>query len=383
MKQKTQNKIDKESFFVLLKGTLVSIPFNVIGAALLSLDFLYHNVANRIVFSWFGAILFLSIGRLIFNRVVIVKKYYQTHFDLTLFLFLVFIFVTGLTWSAAFFIFLPITNSTQQAILALVLGGLSAGAIASLAIYLAAFYAYVLPMLVPIIIYNLYLLQPDKVITGILYSMFLIMVCITARVSSGLLHTTFKLGREKDILIKELKLSNLKLEKSIEEARAMSITDSLTGLYNRRYFDMIFHNEFKKAQRNQYAINLVLIDIDNFKYINDTFGHPSGDDFLIYVANSLKISAKRANDIVFRLGGDEFALILSNMRPTEVLLFCDALQQRFSNNNQYTNVTMSMGIISIASFHSLDLQTVISAADQTLYQAKKDGKNKIIAKVIN
>lgn len=383
MKQKIQNEIGVEVFFVLLKGTLISIPFNIIGAGLLGLDFFYHQVPHSVVFTWFGTIFFLSIIRLIFNQKIIAKKYYQTHFKLTLFLFLIFIFFTGLTWGAAFFIFLPITNSAQQAILVLVLGGMSAGGIAVLAIYLVAFYAYVLPMFVPIIIYDFYSLNPDQVFTGVLYSMFLILICMTARLNSRLLYTTFKLDREKDMLIRELKISNLKLEKSIDEAKTLSITDSLTGLYNRRYFDMIFYNELKKAQHNRYAINLVLIDIDNFKYINDTFGHPSGDDFLVYVASSLKESAKRANDIIFRLGGDEFALILSNMLLSDVMLFCGALQNRFENNNQHKNVTLSMGVICISSFQSLDLQAVITTADRTLYQAKKNGKNKIIAKVIN
>lgn len=383
MKQKIQSELDVEGFLVVLKGTLISIPFNVIGASILSLDFLYHRVSRRVVFAWLGSIFFLTLVRFIFNQIIIAKKYYQTHFDVTLFLFLVFIFLTGLTWGASFFIFFPIINSTQQTILALVLGGMSAGGVAVLAIYLTSFYAYVVPMFVPIIIYDFYSLQPDKVITGILYSIFLLMICMTAIVTSRLLHTTLKLNREKDLLIKELKVFNLKLEKSIGEARAMSITDSLTGLYNRRYFDMIFDNELKKAQRNQYSMNLVFIDVDNFKYINDTFGHPCGDDFLIYVANSLKRSAKRANDIIFRLGGDEFALVISNMLPTEVMLFCNALQSRFSNDNHYKNVTLSMGIISISSFQSLDLQTVITAADRTLYQAKKNGKNKVIATVID
>lgn len=383
MKQKTQSELGVESFLVLLKGTLISIPFNIIGAGLLSVDLLYHQVSDGLVYSWFAVIFFLTVGRFIFNQIIITKKYYHTHFEQTLFLFLIFIFFMGLAWGAAYFIFLPILNSTQQAILSLVLGGMAVGGIAALSIYLPAFYAYVLPIFVPIIIYDFFSSKPDLVMTGVLYSLFLILIGMIAKVSSQFLHTTFKLDREKDMLIKELKISNLKLEKSINEVRAMSITDSLTGLYNRRYFDMIFHNELKKAQRNQYAINLVLIDIDNFKYINDTFGHPSGDDFLIYVAHSLKKSAKRANDIIFRLGGDEFALILLNMLPTDVVLFCDALQNRFGNNNQYKNVTLSMGIISIASFQSLDLQTVITTADRTLYQAKKDGKNKIIAKVIN
>jgi diguanylate cyclase (GGDEF)-like protein len=383
MKQETHKSLGVEGFLLLLKGTLSSIPFNIIGASLLSIDFVYNQIPIHLVFVWFSVIFFLSIGRWFYNQIVIVNKYYQTHYDLTRLLFLFFIFLTGLVWGAAFFIFLPVVNITQQAIIALVLGGMAAGAIAALSIYLPAFYAYVLSMFLPIIVYDFYLFELDTIIIALLYSMFLIMVFITAKINSRLLHASFKLDKEKDVLINELKVTNLKLEKSIDEVRAMSITDSLTGLYNRRYFDMIFYNELKKARRNQYAINLVLIDIDNFKYVNDTFGHPSGDDFLIYVANSLKKSLRRADDIIFRLGGDEFALVLSHMLADDVVLFCDTLQNRFSDSNQYKNVTLSMGIISISSFNRLDIESVITAADRTLYQAKKDGKNKIVAKVIN
>ncbi|HHT9709158.1 TPA: GGDEF domain-containing protein [Legionella pneumophila] len=96
----------------------------------------------------------------------------------------------------------------------------------------------------PIIAYNLYLFQFDKIIFAVMYSLFLIIVLLTVRLNSKLL----------------------------SKVRALSITDSLTGLFNRRHFDMVFSNELSKAKRNKYPISLVFIDIDNFKYINDTFG---------------------------------------------------------------------------------------------------------------
>lgn len=376
MEQETPNSLKIESFLYLLKGTLRSIPFNIIGAGLLCLDFYYNQVPSHRFLYWFILILFLCLGRWIYNRIVIAKKYYQSHFEITRSLFLFFIFLTGITWGAAFFIFSSTMNITQQAIIALVLGGMAAGAITALSGYLPSFYAYVIPMFLPIIIYDFYSLKPDKVIVGILYFMFLTLVFLTAQTNSRLMHTTFKLSHEKDILINKLTLM-------IEEVKTLSITDSLTGLYNRRHFDALFYNELRKAQRHNYPIHLILIDIDNFKYINDTYGHPAGDDFLIYVANSLRNASKRADDMLFRLGGDEFALILSHMAPPDVLHFCNSLQERFSQNNGYKNVTLSIGIISIVSFKSMDKETVITAADRTLYQAKKDGKNRIIAEVIS
>ncbi|WBV70906.1 GGDEF domain-containing protein [Legionella pneumophila] len=204
--------------------------------------------------------------------------------------------------------------------------GLSTGAIASLSIYLPAYYAYVLPMNFPIIAYNLYLFQFDKIIFSVMYLLFLIIVLLTARLNSKLL----------------------------SKVRALSITDSLTGLFNRRHFDMVFSNELSRAKRNKYPISLVFIDIDNFKYINDTFGHSAGDSFLIHVSNILKQTLRRSSDSMFRIGGDEYAAILINMPPNEVATVCVSMQEQFNKKNQYKNVSLSMGVISIDSMRVVD-----------------------------
>ncbi|MGL5741813.1 MAG: hypothetical protein ACRCXC_04335 [Legionella sp.] len=117
MKQKTQISLGVDGFLVLLKGTLGSIPFNVLSAGILALDFIYNQVSVWPVLFWFGSIFFLSIWRWIYNQVVLVKKYYQTHFELTRLLFLCFAFLTGLAWGVVFFIFSPVVNSAQQAII--------------------------------------------------------------------------------------------------------------------------------------------------------------------------------------------------------------------------------------------------------------------------
>ncbi|WP_233586602.1 GGDEF domain-containing protein [Legionella sp. km772] len=283
----------------------------------------------------------------------------------------------GATWGLSYFIFLPYFNGITDSLYILVLGGLAAGSIASMSMCMPAYYAYVFPMFLPLILYNLYLMQVNNLILALMYALFLLMVFLVAQFNARLLLMTSKLNKEKDQLIEQLTETNLKLSRSIEEVRTMSITDSLTNIFNRRYFDMILGKELSRAKRGNYDINLVFIDIDNFKWINDNFGHPSGDEFLIYVADILNSLIRRASDIIFRLGGDEFAVILS-MPSNEVAVFCSRIQAAFDKNNKYKNVTLSMGIVALKPSHVTDSQSIISAADHSLYEAKKSGKNKII-----
>lgn len=370
-----------EGFTLLIEGSISSIPFNVLVALLLGIDLVVNGAALFSVLLWFSCILVLSAIRWLHCQSIIRHNYYQQHKRRALMVFLAFTFLMGCVWGLSYFMFLKQVDSAHQAILLLVLGGMSAGAMTSLSVYLPAYYAYVLPIFVPIIIYSFILSTTDNAIVAVMYLLFVAMLFVTARINSTLLHVSIKLSKEQDELIRDMTLTNLKLEQSIGEVRTLSITDSLTGLYNRRYFDMIFSNELSRAKRGQYPISLIFIDIDNFKFINDTYGHPAGDDFLIYVGNTLKKSILRASDTVFRLGGDEFAAILSNMVSDEVFAFCSVIQDAFNKNNTYDNVTLSMGIISISSLNSLDHQSIITAADKTLYQAKKEGKNKIISRI--
>ena len=370
-----------EGFTLLIEGSLSSILFNVLVALLLGIDLVVNGVTLFYVLLWFSCVLVLSVIRWLHCQLIIRHNYFQQQKRRALVVFLVLTFLMGCVWGLSYFMFLKHVDSAHQAILLLVLGGMSAGAMTSLSVYLPAYYAYVLPIFVPIIIYSFILSTTDNAIVAVMYLLFIVMLFVTARINSALLHMSIKLSKEKDVLIQDMTLTNLKLEQSIGEVRTLSITDSLTGLYNRRYFDMIFSNELSRAKRGQYPISLIFIDIDNFKFINDTYGHPAGDDFLIYVGNTLKKSILRANDTVFRLGGDEFAAILSNMVSDEVFAFCSVIQDAFNKNNIYQNVTLSMGIISISSLNSLDHQSIITAADKTLYQAKKEGKNKIISRI--
>lgn len=148
-------------------------------------------------------------------------------------------------------------------------------------------------------------------------------------------------------------------------------TDFLTGLYNRRYF-----YEFVTAQRDRRQISLLSIDLDNFKQVNDTFGHQAGDAALIVTANAIKASF--LEDFVVRLGGDEFLVVLLDpLAPPILMQRASALQQLlqeiFQASAEYRAMTASIGIVWTTDA-DLDIDELLRRCDLALYEAKQSGK---------
>jgi diguanylate cyclase (GGDEF)-like protein len=163
----------------------------------------------------------------------------------------------------------------------------------------------------------------------------------------------------------------------------LSMTDSLTGLYNRRYFDHALSQEIKRCQRYERAFSLLLIDIDRFKRINDTYGHNAGDNILRQVAVLLK-SNLRGLEVVTRIGGDEFAVILPETPPHNLSVVVKRLlhEMRTAKPEIQTipkrkeKITFSIGQ---ATFKGGNTNThgMIRLADKSLYQAKHNGRNQV------
>jgi diguanylate cyclase (GGDEF)-like protein/PAS domain S-box-containing protein len=160
----------------------------------------------------------------------------------------------------------------------------------------------------------------------------------------------------------------------------LSITDELTQLHNRRYFQIQFDFLIKSAARQNSAISLILLDIDNFKKYNDTYGHREGDKILISVGEIL-IKYARETDVVARIGGEEFAVILPGAGKKGSKIACKRLKKLF---NSYTwanqNVTASFGITSMQSdtyTQSHLWEYLYRQADEALYYAKEHGRNQL------
>jgi diguanylate cyclase (GGDEF)-like protein/PAS domain S-box-containing protein len=167
----------------------------------------------------------------------------------------------------------------------------------------------------------------------------------------------------------------------------LSITDGLTGLYNRRHFNDITPREINRAKRENGTLCFILLDIDNFKKYNDTYGHQEGDSVLIKVANSLNESFQRGGDFVFRLGGEEFGVLFNITDPDNILFVVERARAAIEalaithEKNPAGVVTASFGLIEIPLSEirdaEKDLETIYKRADDALYEAKTNGRNRI------
>lgn len=154
--------------------------------------------------------------------------------------------------------------------------------------------------------------------------------------------------------------------------------DKLTGLYNRLMFDMSLERAISNARRNQSQLAILFIDLDNFKIVNDTYGHKAGDDVLLEIARRLK-SCQRNNDTLARYGGDEFALLLENIEDinsvTQVAQrVIDECAQPISSDGYSARVSASVGI-SLYPNDAITPRVLLSYADRAMYKAKSKGRN--------
>lgn len=166
------------------------------------------------------------------------------------------------------------------------------------------------------------------------------------------------------------------------QTKYLSVTDGLTGLYNRRHFQCNFDREFLRSERYDSKLSLAMIDIDFFKQVNDTYGHGCGDYVLKEIAY-LALQTFRKTDMVFRYGGEEFAVILTETDIQNAIIPCERLRKNvetypFIYNGQPFNVTISAGVCEKDS-SILSAFDLFEKTDKALYQAKEAGRNQVKA----
>ena len=171
-----------------------------------------------------------------------------------------------------------------------------------------------------------------------------------------------------------------KAQTALEE---LSVTDELTCLHNRRFFNENLHIEWSRGIRSQEPLSFILLDIDYFKQYNDTYGHTSGDECLKSVARVLQHSLLRSSDMATRYGGEEFGLLLPNTTlegAVEVASRIRSAVERMNiphNTNQVaTHVTLSDGIACLIPSSEVNPAELVSLADEALYKAKEQGRNR-------
>jgi diguanylate cyclase (GGDEF)-like protein len=157
----------------------------------------------------------------------------------------------------------------------------------------------------------------------------------------------------------------------------LAMTDGLTGLANRRHFDVVLEKEWQRAQRTRAPISLLMIDADHFKAFNDSFGHQAGDLVLCGIAWSIARHAKRASDCAARYGGEEFALILPGLSLAEAIDLGERIRIDVANleRDGTTTTTISVGAACLMPSSLTTSNDLVSNADGALYTAKAQGRN--------
>ena len=180
-----------------------------------------------------------------------------------------------------------------------------------------------------------------------------------------------------------LKIKKLQdeLNRVIEHFKELSLTDPLTSLYNRRYVTEILDKEFERAERKREVLSLVIFDIDHFKTVNDSYGHPNGDAVLVAIAEEAR-KGLRTYDFAARYGGEEFLLVLPGTPLVGGMVVAERLRaavqtMSFSPPMDGLSVTVSVGVATYPSHQVDSITTLFQQADYALYRAKQNGRNRV------
>jgi two-component system, cell cycle response regulator len=180
-------------------------------------------------------------------------------------------------------------------------------------------------------------------------------------------HTKGKLARE--------------LEQALSEQERLAISDALTGLHNRRFFDQAFELEVARSERSESSLGLLLLDLDHFKWINDRYGHQTGDDVLVEVARRLE-PVVRGGDLLARYGGEEFVVLLPDTAPARLREVADRCRRAVGSRPFVTQAGLQLSVtVSVGGAnqpeHATGMDDLVHVADKALYRAKALGRDQV------
>jgi diguanylate cyclase (GGDEF)-like protein len=174
------------------------------------------------------------------------------------------------------------------------------------------------------------------------------------------------------------------LNEANKKLQRLSTTDKLTGIANRRMFDDLLKQEWRRCERQKQPMSLIMADVDLFKQYNDTYGHQAGDKCLTTIAGQVARGAPRASDLAARYGGEEFVLVLGGTTIEGARWVANNIRQRVSDlgiphtASPIGHVTVSCGLAALNPHEGKRLEDLVFAADAALYQAKAQGRNRVV-----
>ena len=292
--------------------------------------------------------------------------------------FTVLAFLAGCAWGAGGLLVGALLNPIDQVFVLLILIGVSGGSIPLLGIHKQTLFAFVIPTVIPYMIWVAFSL-PDR-LALMLMILALYMISIMIAINRTDKNFSASLGMKY-----ELEQRTEKLQNANEKLEHLTLVDSLTQLYNRRYFEKQMEMEWKKCHRESKRLAMLVIDIDYFKAFNDRYGHSAGDECLKKVASILSSSLHRPGDIIARIGGEEFVVLLPGIDEEGAIKVAEAMQENLeaakilhekSPISEY--VTVSIGVAVTYPTEAITALALFKAADKALYRGKTQGRNHIV-----
>ena len=299
--------------------------------------------------------------------------------------FFLFTFLAGLSWCAGGIIIGKDLDQLYQVYVLIVVIGVGAAAIPLLGVVHRVLLAFQVPTTIPYLIYLAVIFGDRGTFLIFMFALYLIGVTYAINRMDKNLSESLVLQYEKEQLANSLSESNQELQHENEKLETLTLEDELTGVHNRRYFEMQLEAEWKRLSGRNRILTLMVIDIDYFKLYNDTYGHADGDECLKRVAKILKGALQNETDFISRIGGEEFVALLPGVDESRATGLAEHMDRKLkkaglthATSPLGDYVTVSIGIASVIPGQGSTALSLFKAADKALYSAKARGRNQVV-----
>jgi diguanylate cyclase (GGDEF)-like protein len=383
MSKKETHGLYVERVKSLYQRSMAVIPLNIVTSTILA-AVLYGKVDSFRLFGWVLMIYILTFMRAAYAFWVIKRGDWENLTENFHTMYILGSLFAGILWIVMFFMFAFEVPESYLLFIIFVIGGMVIGAASSMATSPPAYFCYITPMIVPPAV--IFLFEADLfgfAMSILLFITFFVLVASFLQ-NYRVYMQSLRLKIEKDHLIHNLQHSNKELEDAYGKIIELSNTDELTGIANRRSFDINFKKEWGRALRSNLPLSFIMVDIDYFKAYNDTFGHQQGDRCLQMVVSAISDLVKRPGDSIARYGGEEFCVILPDTDLDGAKTLAEGMRHKVedlkipaADKTVSDYVTISLGVSSILPDGKIVAEDLIYAADKALYLAKQHGRNRI------
>jgi diguanylate cyclase (GGDEF)-like protein len=372
-----QEKIKIELVSRLYKQGNIGLLASLLCASVVFAGLL-HSSDQYVLIGWYLAFGLITIARFLAIRAYSASPNRGEKINFWSAIFTLGAFLAGMCWGFAGSILLPFDNLAELSLILFILAGVTSGAVPILSEIKAAVFSFLAAALIPLIVTFIWIQPAHYILFLVTLVTYYIYLNILAYKTHKMINNTIALQFDNNLLLQNLSTAKQALEYTNIKLDHAAKYDPLTNLANRTLFESNFEGAIQKALEEHKTLTLLYFDIDNFKEINDAYGHHVGDLVLQKVANRV-LHNLPAHAIVSRLGGDELTIILENMEDPKKIAelsqaLCSAMSMPFYVNELNISVTCSIGI-SIYPIDGRDTEMLLRNADKAMYYSKQQGGN--------